>query len=642
MRKLIILIFLILMPQLVFSQDYLYLKNIIYSKTPVSSLIFEFSARPEYKVFYEKRQLKLVFVKTLPETTSWLENLPKDIFKEVRASFKGDNLVINFKFKKPFNFQLIPTDTQLVVELLWKGRKRPTNVVIKREKVETLEEKTLKELENIFKQRIKYPNYKIFTNTGEIKLPLTKKKYRGFPISVDFQDADIHAVFRMLAEIGGINIIVSDKVKGRVTLRAKDVPWDLVMDAILAEFGLAKIKVGNIIRIATIQELNQEMNLYKNYVQSLAQTTQGLRAEIEAKKRILESIQELEETKNILVTKIYHLKYIRVDKLVDYLKNQTLTDKLRELLQNPNRITSDALTNTLIVKATPKIIDEIDKIIKNLDRPRPQILIEARIVEINDNYMQNLGIKWGLAAWEANDHTVWGVSSDSSVTPGTITYSHPSGSVNIQSSTVNLQTSPAVVDLGAPSATSALGLMLGYFGETSGVLDMQLSALQQQGVGRIISKPSILTLNDEPATIQQGYKIPYLKLAANMQTATTDFIDAGLKLTVIPSLTPNGNILLDITIEKSTPDWAHTVNGVPAISTSTIQTSVIVKNGQTLVLGGIKIKDISNIQDEVPGLAKLPLIGGLFKRKAKNLTDRELLIFITPKVVSYPVKGVDY
>ena len=627
--------------QFCYSKNLVYLKDVVYVKGPIEKLIFEFSQKPYYKVSTQKNTIYLTFKNVIPKDSAWLERLPKGLFKEVNVSFENSNLKLALTLKKPFNFQLIPSDTDLIFELLWKRKKKPVKAVIRGKNIETLEEKTMEELNQIINKKIKYPKYQILTPQGEVQLPLTKKKYKGFPISVDFQNADLHAVFRLLAEIGGINIIVSDKVKGTVTLKAKNVPWDLLLDAIIADFGLAKIKIGNIIRIATLNELTQEMNLYKTYIQSIAQTSQGLKTEIEAKRDILKAIQELQEKNNILITKIYHLKYTRVNKVIDYLKGQTLTQKLMQLFQPPNSVSSDPLTNTLIVKATPKIIDEVDRIIKQIDRPRPQILIEARIVEINDNYLQNLGIKWGVSAWEANEHKVWGISSEPTVTPGSISYSHPSGSVSLGSSSVTIGT-PTVVDLGAPNPTSTLGMLLGYFGETTAVLDMQLSALQQKGVGRIISKPTILTLDNEPATIQQGYKIPYLKLAANMQSATTSFIDAGLKLTVIPSLTPDGKILLDITIEKSTPDWSHTVNGVPAISTSTIQTSVVVKNGQTLVLGGVKIKDIANTQEEVPGLAKIPLLGYFFRSKGRSFSDKELLVFITPKVISYPIKGIDY
>jgi type IV pilus assembly protein PilQ len=478
-------------------------------------------------------------------------------------------------------------------------------------------------------------------NFTKVQIPLTQNEYKGTPISVDFQNADLHAVFRLLAKTGGINIIVSEKVKGRVTLKVEEVPWDLLFDAILANYGLAKIKIGNIIKIVTLEELKKEMDLYKDYVKSIAESNEALKTEIEAKRDIFQAWQELREKKNILITKTYKLKYIRAGKFIDLLKKQTLSDKLKKLFKEPNKITEDPLTNTLIVKATQKILNELDRIIKEIDKPRPQILIEARIVEINESYVHNLGIKWGGAAWKAGAHSIWGVSANPSFTPGATSYNYPGGGLNTGSATITFS-SPTAVDLGIPEPTSSLGILLGYFGDTAAILDMQLSALEQEGAGRIISKPTILTLDQETAEIQQGYKIPYLKLAANLQKASTDFIDVGLKLKVTPCLTAGGKILLDISIEKSTPDWTHTVNGIPALSTSTIQTSALVDNRETLVLGGIKIKDISETVDKVSGLAKIPILGEIFKRKEKNLSDKELLIFITPKIVYIPIAGIDY
>jgi len=649
-----------------------YLKSVLFVKGSPDKLILSFSATPTYKVLWNQTQITFKLKSTIPASTSWLNSLPKNIVKEVYASFENDWLILKFKLFKPFNFQLIPMDTQIVTNILWKTKLKPTQVVIKGKKVITLNKQSKKELikssrslelnGELKKLLSEKPNLlskkylKLFSDLKGIHIPFSSIKYKGIPISVDFQGADLHAVLRLLAEVGGLNIIVSNKVKGSVTLKANDVPWDLLLDAILAEYNLAEVKEGKVVRIVPISELQNYMQAYQNYVvkelnskAAILQALQKLQQakvneilqELKSKASILQEIQTLQESKDILVTKTYHLKYVRVNKVVDYLKKQTFFDELKKLVKSPNQLSYDPLTNTLIIKATPKVISELDQVIKTIDKPRPEILIQARIVEISDTYLQNLGIKWGGAAWEANTHKMWGVSASPGITPPTVQYSNPSGSVSIGSTSVNIG-SPTIVDLGKFNATSALGVMLGYFGETTAVLDMQLMALQEKGVGRIISKPTILTLDNEPATIQQGYKIPYLKLAANMQTATTDFIDAGLKLTVLPSLTPDGKILLDITIEKSTPDWSHTVNGVPTIITSTIQTSVIVNNGQTLVLGGVKIKDIVNSNQEVPGLAKISGLGELFKSKTKNLSDKELLVFITPKIVTYPIKGIDY
>ncbi len=639
------LFFLFLIKINCFALKKIYLEDVLFLQKPENRLVFEFDNKPKYEVSKEDTKLKLVFYNIIPKSSSWMRNLPKEIFKEINASYEKEKLYLEFTLNKPFHFKLTPFTNKLIVDLIWEKSEKPVNVVIKKEKVKYLEKKPLSEIETILSKESKFPEYEVYLGTYRMKMPLTAKKYKGIPVTVDFQKADIHAVLRFLAEVGGINIVVSDKVKGFVTLKAKQVPWDLLLDIILANKGLAKITIGNVTRIGTLEEIRKEAELYRDYVKALGESTEGIKREIENQRDILKAIQETEEMSNRLITKTFKLKYIRASKVIDVMKNQRISEKLAEILKDPNKITFDPLTNTLIVKATPKVLKEIEMIIKKIDRPRPQFLIEARIVEINDSYVHELGVRWGGATWRATEHSIWGISPNPYSTTGSIAYTSPGGGYSSTNATIFLPT-PTIVDLGATPTQntnpSTLGIILGYFGKNTALLDFQLSALEEKGVGRIISKPRILTLDRETATIQQGYRIPYLSYAANINQATVNFISAGLKFEVTPSLTPEGKILLDIFIERSYPDWAHSVAGQPTIITNDVQTSALVDNGETLVIGGIKVSDIIENTGKVPGLGNIPGIGEAFKRKEKQFTNTELLVFITPKIAYIPIAGIDY
>ncbi len=615
------------------AKDQIIFKNAIYLKKTVETLLLEFNKIPKYNLEKTNKKLKITLFDTIPGDFSWIKKLPNDIFQEINVSIEKNRLALEFVLTRDFNFQAIPSGTRLSIELLWKKKGKPVFVKITGKKVK--EEPILSlPLKTIAGSG--FPQYEVPTAFRGVKLeiPLAEKKYTGIPISVDFQNADIHAVLRFLAEIGGINIVVSDKVKGTVTLKLNHVPWDEVLDLVLSSNGLAKIKIGNVIKISTLQELKQEAEWYKDYITTIAQEKEGLKKEAESYTNYLKAIRDMQE-EGPLVTKIFHLKFINVEKVIDRKKGQTIIEKLKELIKSPSKITCDPRTNVLIVKATPKVLKEIENIIKTIDKPRKQVLIEARIVEIGNNYIHQLGIKWGGMYYKSSEHTFVGI------TPGGGGINYAFSGYNSASLSITAPPS-AIVDLGISGATTNLGIILGWVENGLLTLDAQLSALEQQGVARVVSKPTIITLDRETAEIKQGYKIPYLVYVPNVATPTTSFIDAGLKLDVTPHITPEGKILLDLTIEKTTPDWAHNVQGVPSLYTHTIQTSAMVNNGETLVIGGIKIKDISETVDSVPGLSRLPLIGELFKRHSKSMSNTELLIFITPKIISVEVKGVDY
>ncbi len=490
------------------AEEQIIFKDAIYLKKPVESILFEFNKLPEYKLEKKGKKLKVVFFNTIPGDSSWIKDLPKDIFQEINASMEKDKIILEFTLKRDFNFQAIPSGTRLSVEILWKHKKKPLFIKISGKKVEQKKEIPEAPLRTMSTSGL--PAYEIPTafKGTKFEIPLTEKKYNGTPISVDFQNADIHAVLRFLAEIGGINIVVSDKVKGTVTLKLNHVPWDEVLDLVLASNGLAKIKIGNVIKISTLEELKKEADLYRDYITAIVQEKEGLKQEAESYKNYLRALRDMQE-EGPLITKVFHLKFINVEKIIDKKKNQTLIDKLKELIKSPSKITCDPRTNTIIVKAPAKVLKEIEKVIKIVDKPRKQILIEARIVEIGNSYMHQLGIRWGGTYFKPSDYTFIGVSPSGSMATSNLNYNFPGGGHG--NATVSLSfPASAIVDLGVSGATTNLGVMMGWVEKSIFALDAQLSALEQQGVARVISKPSVITLDRETAEIKQDIKFPIL------------------------------------------------------------------------------------------------------------------------------------
>ncbi len=573
------------------------LKQVYYLKEPTNSLIFDFEFKPKYDINATENTLTILFYDVTIKETNWLKNLPKDIIKEFNISYEKNKLILELKTYKNFHFKISAYENKLVLDFIWEDLKKPVMAQIIGDKIIKSYEDTLP-----------LPEYTYPMATTDIKLPFTKK-YTGQPVSIDFQEADLHAVFRLLAEVGNINIVVSDKVKGTITLKVKQVPWDQLLDIILANHGLAMVKLGNVIRIATFDELKAEKDKYKDYLTSL------------------KDIQE----RGPLITKTFQLKYVKGDIIVS---------KIKEIVTGDGKITFEPNSNIIIVKDTEKNLAEIEKIIKEVDKPTKQVLIEARIVEIQDTYAHRLGIRWGGAAFKGSEHTILGVGKTPSITTGTPSYTYPGG-YGPGNSTVSVGF-PAgyLVDLGTAGTTN-IGFAFGHIGKSVLLLDAELSALEQKGVARIFARPKILTLDNQDAEIKQGYKIPYLQLT-QYGVATTQFIDAVLRLKVTPHVTPDNRINLDIEVEKSTPDWGRVVNNVPALLTRYAKTRVLINTGETLVIGGIKTDDIGDSLDTVPGLSNVPGVGELFKRREKNLSKTELMVFITPKVVSVEIPGVDY
>ncbi len=420
------------------------------------------------------------------------------------------------------------------------------------------------------------------SEVAKSKEPFVSKKYVGEKISLDFQDADLVHIFRLLADISGYNIVVSPHVKGKFSMKLVNVPWDQAFDIILRNYGLSRAVEGNIIRVAPTSVLAREEE----------EIAKAKEASLKA---------------GDLVTTVYPINYADVKKVKKIIKDAKIMTKR-------GYISVDERTSSVIIKDVETMHPEFVRLIESIDLPTPQVNIEAKIVEVTTNFTKELGIQWGVL-WSPPDSrtTIGGPSIP--------------GGTGFNASNPLMINLPAAVQSGSGGAIG-----IGYISAANTfTLDLQLSAMESSGDGRIISNPRITTSDNQEATIQQGKKIPYQTVSA--EGTKTEFVDANLELTVTPHITPDGTIVMEIEVKKNEADFSRTVGGVPTIDTKEAETQVLIENGDTLVIGGIFKTNISESHANVPGLSKIPLIGWLFKKKQNVNTTSELLIFITPRVV---------
>lgn len=418
-------------------------------------------------------------------------------------------------------------------------------------------------------------------------------KYTGRKISLDFQDADILSILRLISEVSGMNIIASPDVKGKITVKMLNVPWDQALDIILKTHGLGKVVEDNIIRVAPIGTLAKERDE-------------------------LAKAKEAEAKAEDLVSKIIPLGYSKPGPMKEAIEKA-------KVLSPRGNVSIDERTNTLIVKDIAKNLADAEALIGVLDKPTPQVSIEAKIVEASTSFTRELGIQWGFkqvmdaAHGNALPYTFPHSMTVGGATNSPVAMGGPSGNpwaINF----------PAA--FGAAGMGGALGLTLGSITNTF-TLDLQLSALEGTGQGKLLSNPKIVTLDNEKALIKQGRKIPYATTSA--EGTKTEFVDAVLSLEVTPTITPGGAISMNIKVTKDEP--GATTPAGPIIEKKEANTSVLVRDGETIVIGGImtskKLEDTSG----VPLLYKIPILGWLFKKEAVKEETTELLIFITPRIV---------
>jgi type IV pilus assembly protein PilQ len=422
-----------------------------------------------------------------------------------------------------------------------------------------------------------------------------ERRYTGHPISLDFQGADLRAVLRTFAEISGLNIVIDPSVNGTVDVALRDVPWDQALDIILKANGLGYIVDGTIVRIARLEALKAEQDKISELTKAQAEAGQ-------------------------MTVVTHQLSYAKGEDIVALLKSANV-------LSNRGTAFVDARTNTLIVKDLPDALANTTQLLTTLDKPQPQVEIEARIVQANKNYSRALGVQWGFNG--RVDPSLGNTTPLAFPNSGNL-QGRTGGTQGPASGSSANASVPSAVNLGVPAANSAVGLALGSINGAFN-LDVALTALETSGNGRILSTPRVTTQNNIAAEMTQGTQIPIQTVANN--TVTVTFKDAALSLKVTPQITAAGTVIMSISLENSQADFTRAVGGIPPIDTQRANTTVLVTDGQTTVIGGVYLTREQMQNDRTPGLGNVPLLRWLFKRDTHTTEDQELLIFITPRII---------
>jgi type IV pilus assembly protein PilQ len=413
-------------------------------------------------------------------------------------------------------------------------------------------------------------------------------QYVGRAISLNFQDIPVRTVLQIIADYNGFNLVTSDSVTGNITLRLDGTPWDQALDIVLKVRGLDKRMDGNILMIAPSDEL----------------------AAREAKE--LQALQQVEQLEP-LMSEFLPINYAKAADIAALLNNKDAT-----LLSARGNVAVDDRTNTLLVKDTATTIENVRRLLRRLDVPVKQVLIESRMVTVKDNVRDEIGLRWGFSD-QQNDRAWSGTAP---------------GANNLAGGTVPALNDRWNVNLPVANPAGSIAFHVTKFADGT-LLDLELSALEQENKGEIIASPRITTANQKKARIEQGTEIPYLEASSSGATTVT-FKKAVLSLEVTPQITPDNKIILDLEITQDTRgETVSTGNGpAQAIDTQRIQTQVLVDNGATVVLGGIYQQQMTNTTSKVPVFGDIPYLGNLFKRRNDFNEKTELLIFVTPKILT--------
>jgi type IV pilus assembly protein PilQ len=429
--------------------------------------------------------------------------------------------------------------------------------------------------------------------------------YTGQRLSLNFQSIEIRSLLQIIADFSDFNVVTSDSVTGTVTLRLKDVPWDQALDIILQSKGLDKRRSGNVLLIAPKDELAAKEQV-----------------DLEAKRKIA----DLEP----LRTQAFQLNYTKSDDVARaLLGSSTSAGASSRLLSTRGTVLSEPRTNQLFVSDIPSKLEEVQAMIARIDIASRQVMIEARIVEANDNFGRSLGVKLGGSSPSFNlggtqkvaiggDYNAVGaLTGQSGTTPS---YS--------DSNFINFPASTSVANGVSNAATIALSL---FSSSASRFLNLELSALEEDGSGRIISSPRVITADQVQAVVEAGEELPYQQATSSGATSVS-FQKAQIRLQVTPQITPEGNVILDVDVNKDSVGTLTTAGY--SIDTKHVKTTALVENGGTVVLGGLFQQTETNVTDKVPFLGDIPYLGNLFKSTSKIKTRSELLIFITPRIIT--------
>ena len=422
--------------------------------------------------------------------------------------------------------------------------------------------------------------------------------YSGEKLSLNFQDIDVRSVLQLIADFTDLNLVASDTVQGNITLRLQNVPWDQALDLVLKTKGLDKRQVGNVLLVAPADEIAARE-----------------RQELESQRQIAELAPLRRE-----VVQVNYAKAADIARLF-----QSVTDKGGES-EDRGSIAVDDRTNNIIAYQTQERLDELRRIVAQLDIPVRQVMIEARIVEANVDYDKSLGVRWGGNLWAGDKWNAWGKGDNLGVEDG------DEGQVGrfpgIRETPLNLP----FVDMGAIGATSGIGL---GFVTNNAILDLQLSAMEKTGNGEVVSQPKVVTADKETAKILKGSEVPYQEASSSGATSTS-FKEAALSLEVTPQITPDNRIIMEVKVTKDEPDFsqAASTGGIPSIRKNEVNAKVLVTDGETIVIGGVFSNTQSKSVDKVPFLGDLPFVGRVFRRDLVQDRKSELLVFITPRIMN--------
>mgnify|MGYP001213113101 FL=1 len=484
------------------------------------------------------------------------------------------------------------------IELLTRSPTVLTSVIIDRQLILTLDEKEYLDREAV-----------------------VHSDYIGEPLSLNFQDIQVRSVLQIIADFTGLNLVTSDSVTGNITLRLKDVPWDQALALILKTKGLGQQKIGNVLMIAPADEIAER--------------------ELQA----IESRQQLQDL-SPLQTEIIHIRYATASDIYALLSEQASIDMGVEisgvssaLLSSRGRIVVDQRTNALLVTETEDNIEIFRQLIEQIDSPLRQVMVEARIVVANDNFDQQIGVRWGGGAAQQGNGDRFGVGGSLE------SLSNQAGSGDELSSVFDFANGNAslrfpeanFVDLGVSEALGQpQSIAVGFLSDNF-ALNAELSAIAAEGRGEIISQPRIITGDKQEAEIKSGEEIPYVESSASGRS-TIKFREAVLSLSVRPSITADNRLILDLVIKQDSRSedkvYGENNSQVPIILKNEIRTQALVDNGKTIVLGGIFRESELEQETKVPLLGDIPLLGRLFKRTIVGHQKNELLIFITPKILT--------
>jgi type IV pilus assembly protein PilQ len=432
------------------------------------------------------------------------------------------------------------------------------------------------------------------------------REYTGERLTLNFQDLETRAVLQLIADFSGLNVVVSDTVQGSVTLRLQNVPWDQALDIVMTTKGLDMRRNGNVIIVAPAEEIAAREQ-----------------AELEA----LQALQTLEP----LRSEFMQVNYAKASELADLIRGEGANS----LLSERGSVAIDERTNMLLINDTADTLANVRRLVTALDIPVRQVLIESRVVIVNDDYSRELGVRFGATA--ANDNSgngligVTGTGAGAGAMVGTPTIGVPAGSAL----PVPVPPLASRYNVNLPVASPAGSIALAILGNDY-LVDLELSALQAEGDGRVVSTPRIVATNQREARILQGTEIPYQEASSSGAT-TTSFKEAVLSLSVVPQITPDNRIIMDLTITKdSVGEVVSSGNAggfIPSIDTRELVTQVVVADGETVVLGGVYETELRNTVNSVPGLGNIPGLGYLFRSRSQTNNNAELLIFVTPKIL---------